>query len=122
MTITLKLGWKPIAIQPILSKGQDWIVTIKPQAGQVSPVWPVGSAVRAVIYPAETDRSKPLETWTELFSWDAEIVDDNLYFKGPRADSDEVDTGALMYIRVSYPNTPTTDDYTYAKGKVFRDD
>lgn len=122
MTITLKLGWKPIAIQPILSKGQDWIVTIKPQPGQASPVWPVGTMVSAVIYPGDTDKSKPLETWTVLYTWAADIDGDDLYFKGPQEDSDEIETGAWMYIRVSYPNTPTTDDYTYAKGRVTRDD
>lgn len=118
----VKLGWKPIAVQPIFSKGQDWIVTIEPIPGSPSPVWPVGTTVVAKIYPPDTDTRLPLASWTTQFSWPGVIAGDNLMFKAESADADLVLEEALIRIRVSFPNAPTTDDYTYCAGKCVRDD
>ncbi|CKH13288.1 hypothetical protein PXH78_09340 [Mycolicibacterium smegmatis] len=118
--MTIKLGWEPHRIKPIFSKGVDWIVSVEPEGD--SPVWPEGATVTAVVYDKATDVSAPLDEWIVLYSWEGTIQDDVLTIRAESADTDMVPAGSLMRIRVSFPNTPNTDDYLFAKGVVARDD
>lgn len=118
----IKLGWEPHRIQPIFSKGEDWIVSIEPSPGSESPVWPAGTTVVAVVYDKDTVLSVPLAQWPVLFEWPAEIIEDVLYFRAESDEVDQVPSGSLMRIRVSYPNGTERDDFLFAKGTVARDD
>lgn len=120
---SIKLGWEPHRIKPIFSRGVDWIVSIEPDEGVESPVWPDGTTVVAAVYDPSTKTSLPLDEWPELYSWPGEIVGDTLLLKVEAEEADQVPAGALMRIRVSYPGSgPERDDYLYAKGVVVRDD
>lgn len=120
----IAVGWTPISIEPILSMGQDWEVTIKPALGSTTPVWPVGATVTAYIYPPGTDTHLPVAQWTQLYAWQGTISSDQntVTFKGPYTQSDLVPAGALMRIRVVLPNIPTNDNFTWCSGTVVRND
>lgn len=113
------LGWEPILIEPVFSRGQDWIATLIP-CTTVTSYWPSGTVITAYVYPPSTDVSRPISTWTQQFAWAATITGNDTYFKGPFADADTVKDGALMRIVVVVPNTPTDDNYVWAQGLVRR--
>lgn len=114
------LGWQPILIEPIFSRGQDWIVTLIPACTTDASIWPSGTTITVYVYPSTTDMSRPLSTWTQQFAWAATITGNNVYFKGPFADTDTVGDGALMRIVVVLPNGDGTDTYVWAQGIVRR--
>jgi hypothetical protein len=120
MTATV-LGWTPISIMPVLSRGQDWEVTIQLPTGST---WPASSTVTAYVYAPNTDTTQPIADWTAQYTWDGTINTGNteVSFKGVYSECDEVLPGALMRIRVVYPNTPANDNFTWCGGFVERDD
>lgn len=120
--MTVAFGWEPIAVTVLLSSGQDWIVQLVPQPGSPSPLYPDGTTAAVYIYPATTDTTTPSSGWTVLDTWDATFDGDNVVWKVESSVVDAIPTGALVRIRISYPNTPTNDLYTWAKGSVLRDD
>lgn len=115
-------GWTPVEVEPILSMGQDWEVTIEPAPGSTTPVWPADATVTAHVYSPSTDTSKPVSDWDELYAWPGTISSDRntVSFKGAYAESDLVPAGSPMRIRVVFTNS--SDNFTWAKGTVVRDD
>lgn len=119
----IKLGWEGIAILVILARGQDWITTLQPPADWPTEVWPDGTTVTARLYPPGTDELAP-DDWPDPDAeWEADItVDDEVYFKVESTLTDLILDESVVRVYVSYPNTPTTDDYRWLKGTVRRDD
>ncbi|MDD7813703.1 hypothetical protein PP713_14125 [Mycobacterium sp. CSUR Q5927] len=125
-TQSIMLGWKPYRITPILSRGEDWIVTIEPKDSDGNP-WPEGTTLNAVTYAANTDLDKPLSEWPVLFTWPGQIVNGNVILKGKAEEADQIPAKALMRIRVVFPgedldDTADDDRFLWAKGTVSRDD
>lgn len=118
----IKLGWEGIAVVVILVRGQDWITTLQPPADWPTPVWPDGTTVTALIYPPGT-KELPVEEWPDPEEWAAVITDDDeVIFKVESALTDVIADKSDVRVMISYPNTPTTDDYRWLKGVVKRDD
>lgn len=125
-TQSIQLGWKPYRITPILSRGEDWIVTIEPKNSDGNP-WPEGTTLNAVVYPPNTDTNQPLAQWPILFTWPGQIANGNVTIKGKAEEADQVPAKALMRIRVVFPgadldDTSDDDRFLWAKGTVSRDD
>lgn len=121
----IKLGWTPIAITPTFSYGQDWIAGLEPKPNTTFTTWPVGMTAVAKIYPPTLDVRLPFEDWpTPQYEWDGAVdVDTNvLGFKAESAETDLVLAESFMFIWVSMPNTPSSDDYMYMAGKTARYD
>lgn len=123
---SIALGWKPYRIIPILSRGEDWIVTIEPKDPDGNP-WPEGTTLNAVVYEPNTDTDKPLAQWPLLFTWPGRIVNGNVNIKGQAEEADQVPAKSLMRIRVVFPgadlaDTSDDDRFLWAKGVVSRDD
>jgi hypothetical protein len=113
------LGWSPININPIFSRGQDWLVTI------VQPstyAWPDDTTITVSVYSSTTNTSLPITDWVEEFRWDATISGNTVYIKAPYTDTDQVEAGALMRVYVSIPDTPDADNYVWLRGTVTRRD
>lgn len=122
MTAPVEFGWEPIPVTALFSMGQDWIIALVPQPGSPSPLYPTGTTAAVYVYPATTDTAQPVTTWTLLDTWPAVFDGDNVTWKVESTVTDLIPTGALIRIRISYPNTPTPDTYNWAKGTVQRND
>jgi hypothetical protein len=106
------MGWTPIPIEAILTRGQDWIVTLVPTGPNP---WPAGTAITAYVYAANTNISQPLSTWTQEYSWDATIdpTTGAVYFRAPYADTDTVEEGAIVRIMADLPDDDETDHFVW---------
>jgi hypothetical protein len=116
-------GWAPLPITPVFSLGEDWIVTLAPSDSAFA--WPTGATVTAGVYAPLAGRTPgvPPAYGAPLFSYDGQIQPDNsVYFKAESADCDQVPAGSIMRVMVALPNTPSSDDYCWAQGKVSRRD
>lgn len=125
--MSITLGWQPIAIQPIFSRGQDWIVTFEPAPAAATPVWPTGAVVIAYVYPATGFpgySSNAVDDWPVLAAWSGSITADRNYLtiKGSYLECDNIPGGSLMRIRVVLLDNPANDNYTWAAGTVIRSD
>ena len=116
------LGWEPLEITAVFSRGQDWIVTLQPNVTTTATIWPDGTQITVTIYAATTDTTQPLDTWPVEYTWPATVTGNTVYLKAAYADTDTVEANALIRIHVTLPNTPTDDNYTWAAGYVRRDD
>lgn len=121
--MTVQLGWSGIDIEIILAHGQDWIVTLEAPDNYVGDVFPDGTTIVANIYPPGTDKL-PLAQWPAPdASWPATITDNRVVqWKVESADTEDTLDRSVARVMVSYPNTPTTDDYRWLKGLVVRRD
>lgn len=115
----MELGWRPLDITPIFSLGQDWIVTLEPTPGSVTPVYPSGTHVYARIY-ADTKRETLLAP--PLTEWEGQIVGDNVVFHVEATQVDLILPKQYMRIMIVYPGIPVSDPFCWAHGKVERDD
>jgi hypothetical protein len=122
MTFPVELGWEPIPVTVLLSMGQDWIIQLVPQPGSPSPLYPVGTTATVYVYPATTDTTQPVTSWTQLDAWPGIFNGDNVVWKVESSVTDLIPTGALIRIRIAYVNTPTPDTFNWAKGTVQRND
>ena len=113
----VELGWRPLSVTPVFSLGQDWIVTLAPMEGAVSPVYPNGTTVRADLYPND----KSLEDGP-FKVWDGVVDGDLVKFHVEHDEVDDVPSRAYMRIMIVYPGTPVRDPFCWAKGRVVRDD
>lgn len=114
-TVTpIDVGWKPRRINPVFSKRQDWIAVFEPDSDP-PPEFPVGTTYVFKIYD-------DFELENELISANAELVDGEIRFKIESAITDPIPPGKQCRIYAEYPNTPTPDNYTWAKGVTKRDD
>jgi hypothetical protein len=121
-TTAVKLGWEGILVEVILSRGQDWIATLQPPDDWPTPVWPDGSTVTAQIFLPGT-KGMPADWPDPVDEWEATITDDDeVYFKVESALTDLIADKSVVRVMISYPNSPTTDDYRWLKGVVKRDD
>jgi hypothetical protein len=116
------LGWQPLDIVAVFSMGQDWIVTLQPVSNTTADIWPDGTTIVVNCYAANTNTALPLAQWPLEFAWAAVITDNTVYIKASSTATDTVEDGALIRIMVSFPNTPSSDDYCWAKGVVQRRD
>lgn len=114
--MTIDVGWKPSEnkINPVFSKRQDWIVAFQPDSVP-APVFPDGTTFTLKIY-----EDGGLEA--EVLSNAATIVSGEIRFRIESAITDLIPAGKPVRIYASYPNTPDTDDFTWSKGIVKRDD
>lgn len=123
MATAIKLGWEGISVVVILVRDQDWITTLQPPDDWPTPVWPDATTVTMRIFPPGTDKL-PVDEWPDPDAeWAAVITDDDeVTFKVESAETDAIADKSVVRVMISYPNTPTTDDYRWLKGVVKRDD
>lgn len=119
----IELGWRPRKITPVMSYGQDWIIVLTPKAGSVSPVYPPGTLVNAMIYADSklaTIKGPPLDTWPGSIDGDNVV----LHTEAARLPygPNEIVKGNYMRIMIDYPGTPVRDPFCWAKGVCIRDD
>jgi len=117
--MTVQLGFKANSVKILLSRGESWTATIEPTPGSTSPVYAVGTTIVACLYPADTDTTTDVGTWTVLASWAATIVGDNVIWNEPASAADAIPTNALVRIRLTYPDAT---GFLWGKGVVARDD
>lgn len=121
MTAPIKVGWEPIAIQPIFVYGQDWIANFEPDDDGTDPVFPTGTTITARLYADDklaTIAGTPLKTWA------CQIVDGRSVRIHVEAADGPNTVARNTYIRVSvvYPGTPLADPFVWLTGKVARRD
>lgn len=119
------LGWEPIAITAIFSKGQDWIVALQPTSTPAVPVWPTGATITVNIYSSTTDTSMPLSQWPLECSEAATIEGNTVYARIPSSTCDTVECGALIRVMVSLPDAldaDQSDEFCWLRGLVSRRD
>lgn len=117
----MDLGWRPLEITPIFSFDQDWIVTLEPEPGSPTLIYPPDTVVYARIYAdakLSTLKAGHMSEWpgsinplTQAVSFHTEAALVNL-----------VDNKRYMRIMIIYPGTPVLDPFCWAKGQVERDD
>lgn len=107
-------GFRPNRVDPLFVKRQDWIVRFEPYEGD--PDYPDGTEVWFRQY------EDPLATTEIGVAVQGEIVDGGIRFKIESAITDDIPKGVYVRIYIKYPNSPTSDDYCFAKGRVQRDD
>jgi hypothetical protein len=117
--MTTPLGWSPIRITPILSKGGGWNVDLGPNDLAHPPNYPTGTTVVAQLYPPDQDRTLPLAQWTVLDTWTGTIANDIITFRVPTTQTDVIPDKALLRIFLTIPGVPP---YSYMHGTVKRDD
>lgn len=109
----IDVGWKPRRINPVFSKRQDWIAVFEPDGED--PDFPVGTTFVFKVYDDP-------DVDIEIYTTNAVLVDGEIRFKIESAITDPIPAGKQIRIYAEYPNSPTPDNYTWAKGIVKRDD
>jgi hypothetical protein len=118
--LPLGLGWDPIPITVLLSKGGDWVLKLVP-ADADTGAFPEGTTAKLDLYPPGTQR-KPIGQWPAILdTWDAALDPETgiLGFSVAAVEADAVPRKAYARLTVTFP---TGVDYVWCKGLVERND